>query len=64
MSAAFLKIQAILGRFRSDEEGSTAIEYALIAIVISVAIIPAILNYKTALLQKFEYIGAAVNSAL
>ena len=37
-----MRIKAVLARFKDDEIGATAIEYGLIAALISVAIITAI----------------------
>jgi pilus assembly protein Flp/PilA len=47
----------LLARFVKDESGATAIEYALIAAGIGVAIIAAVNALGTAISAKFGYIG-------
>lgn len=50
----------LVARFVRDESGATAIEYGLIAALISVVIITVLTNIGTALSTKF----GAVNTAL
>jgi pilus assembly protein Flp/PilA len=50
-------------RFVSDEEGVTAIEYALIASLIAVVIITAVTTVGTNVNNVFERIAAALTTA-
>ena len=50
-------------RFRKDESGATAIEYGLIAALISVAIIAGASTLGSDIGQKFKDISAAVKDA-
>jgi pilus assembly protein Flp/PilA len=50
----------IFSRFVADQSGATAIEYGLIAGLISVVIIGAITTLGTKLNAKFTTIGAAL----
>ena len=45
-----------LAQFWKDEEGATAIEYALIAGLMAVAIVAALATFKPALTAFFTYI--------
>ena len=51
---------AILSRFARNESGATAIEYGLIAGLISVVIIAAVTTIGTSLLAKFTAVGAGL----
>lgn len=51
-------------RFLKDESGATAIEYGLIAALISVAIITGATTVGTTLNAKFDAIGSKVGSGL
>jgi len=51
---------SFLTRFLRDEEGATAIEYGLIAALISVAIIAALMSLEDALTSTFNSITAAL----
>ncbi len=51
----------ILSRFAKDESGATAIEYGLIAGLISVVIITAITAVGTKLNTKFSAVSTALN---
>jgi pilus assembly protein Flp/PilA len=51
----------LLARFVKDESGATAIEYALIAAGIGVAIIAAVNALGTSISNKFTSIGASLN---
>lgn len=48
--------------FIADEEGVTAIEYALMAALIAVAIITAVSGVGTALITKFGEIATALTT--
>ncbi|URQ76134.1 MAG: Flp family type IVb pilin [Candidatus Ochrobactrum gambitense] len=50
-------------RFRKDESGATAIEYGLIAALISVAIIAGASTLGSDINQKFKDISSAVTGA-
>ena len=50
----------LLNRFVADQSGATAIEYGLIAGLISVVIIGAITTIGTRLSSKFTTIGASL----
>lgn len=51
-------------RFFKDESGATAIEYGLIAALISVAIITGATTVGSTLNSKFDSIGTTVGSGL
>lgn len=51
---------SFLKRFCRDERGATAIEYGLIAALISVAIIAALTSLKDALIGTFNSITTAL----
>lgn len=51
-----------LARFLTEEDGTTSIEYALLAVGIAVAIVAAVNSLgNTVLTQKFQAVGAALN---
>ncbi|MBE7217105.1 MAG: Flp family type IVb pilin [Caulobacteraceae bacterium] len=50
-------------RFAQDESGATAIEYGLIAALISVALIAGATTIGSNLKTKFNQIGSAVSTA-
>ena len=52
-------MSSLLIKFRSDESGATAIEYGLIAALISVVIITAVTTVGTNLNTLFTSIGTA-----
>mgnify|MGYP003854920051 CR=1 FL=1 len=54
------RTMSFLTRFLRDEEGATAIEYGLIAALISVAIIAALMSLEDALTSTFNSITAAL----
>ncbi len=54
---------AFLSRFIRNESGATAIEYGLIAAIVSVGIIAALTGLKSNLQTTFNKIGTAVNTA-
>jgi pilus assembly protein Flp/PilA len=51
----------LLARFVKDESGATAIEYALIAAGIGIAIITAVNALGTAISSKFDSIKTSLN---
>ena len=53
-------MNAILSRFAKDESGATAIEYGLIAGLISVVIITAVTLIGTNLKGKFNAVASAL----
>ncbi|MCI1000965.1 MULTISPECIES: Flp family type IVb pilin [Ochrobactrum] len=53
----------LFSRFRKDESGATAIEYGLIAALISVAIIAGASTLGTDIGEKFTEISNAVSGA-
>jgi pilus assembly protein Flp/PilA len=54
------RTMSFLTRFLRDEEGATAIEYGLIAALISVAIIAALTSLQGALTDTFNSITSAL----
>ncbi len=54
-------MKALLSKFAHDETGATAIEYGLIAGLISVVIIAALTSIGTKLNAKFGTIKGALN---
>lgn len=54
-------MKIILSRFASDESGATAIEYGLIAALISVAIITALTTIGTKLSNTFTTVANKLN---
>lgn len=53
----------IFSRFLKDESGATAIEYGLIAAIISVAIIGTLGAVKDSLIGTFEAVSTGLDSA-
>lgn len=51
----------LLNRFAADQSGATAIEYGLIAGLISVVIITAVSSIGTSLKNKFTVINTALS---
>ncbi len=49
--------------FLSEEDGATAIEYALIAALISIVMLAALHQFSTAMSDKFSMIAASVTAA-
>jgi pilus assembly protein Flp/PilA len=60
MELAMKKIIAQANRFLRDEDGVTAIEYALIASLIALAIITAVTGVGTGLKDAFDAIATSV----
>ena len=52
-----------VSRFMNDESGATAIEYGLIAAIISIGIIATAGNVKVALQTTFQNIATALSTA-
>jgi len=55
-------MKTLVTRFLSDESGATAIEYALIASGISIAIIAAVNTLGTTLNDKFIHINSQLGT--
>ncbi|HUK60167.1 MAG TPA: Flp family type IVb pilin [Stellaceae bacterium] len=53
-------MRKFLAKFRSDESGATAIEYGLIAALISVAIISAVTSVGGSLTSTFNSVASAL----
>jgi len=49
-------------RFADDEAGATAIEYALIAGIVSIAIVASLTGVKTELSTTFNKVGSELKS--
>ena len=54
-------VTKFFARFLADESGATAIEYAMIAIGISVAIVAAVAAVSAAVQGKFDSVADALN---
>jgi pilus assembly protein Flp/PilA len=59
-----LRMKSVVARFFQDESGVTAIEYGLIAALISVVCIAAMTAAGQSLLAVYNSIGAALAGAL
>ena len=57
----FVKLQALLSKFRSDESGVTAIEYGLIAVGVGVAISSIVFTVGDDLVAMFTDVSAKLN---
>lgn len=55
-------MSAIIARFMKDESGATAIEYGLIAALISIALITGASALGTALNNQFEALANKLNA--
>ncbi len=53
----------MFSRFVTDESGATAIEYGLIAAIVSVGIILALGNVKSSLQSTFNSVASSMNDA-
>ena len=53
----------MFSRFVNDESGATAIEYGLIAAIVSVGIILALQNVRGSLQSTFNSISSSLNTA-
>jgi pilus assembly protein Flp/PilA len=58
-----IKMTNLVKRFAKDESGATAIEYGLIAALISVVIITVLTNVGTSLNAKFGSVESALKGA-
>ncbi len=56
-------MKALIQRFKSDEDGATAIEYGLIAALIAVAIIAAVRTLGTTLSGTFNSVSTELESS-
>jgi len=56
-------IGLIVHRYLGDESGATAIEYALIAVIVGVGIIVSTQSLRTAVVNAVNFVAAAVASA-
>lgn len=56
-------MKTLIKRFKSDEEGATAIEYGLIAALIAVAIIAGVRAVGTSLSGTFDTINTELTPA-
>jgi pilus assembly protein Flp/PilA len=54
-------MKTLVSRFMKDESGATAIEYGLIAALISVVCITVLTTVGTKLNQKFDSVSNALN---
>lgn len=52
----------LVGRFRRDERGATAIEYSLIAVVVSAGIVATLPGLSDAIDGLFQLVVAAVQN--
>ena len=56
--------QTSVKRFLCDESGATAIEYAVIAMMVSVAIVASLTSVRDSLNGGFSFISTAFQTAL
>jgi pilus assembly protein Flp/PilA len=63
MGLAMYDLKRIVSRFTGDRKGATAIEYGLIASLISVTIIGAVWTVGTEVSEDFSFIASTVKSA-
>ena len=56
-------MKALINRFQNDESGATAIEYGLIAALISVVIIAALQLTGNSLQKVFNNVGGVLSSS-
>ena len=56
-------MQNFVTRFKNDESGATAIEYGLIAALISVGIITAATSLGDNIASKFDTVSSAISGA-
>jgi len=61
----FVSLQNFLAQsLRRDDRGATAVEYALIVVLVAVAIIGTVTAMSTALQKTFQTIGTDITGAL
>jgi pilus assembly protein Flp/PilA len=53
-----------LKKLRNDEDGATAVEYGLIAGLISVVIITALQAVNSSMINTYDYISSSIDNAL
>ena len=54
----------MLAEFWKDESGATVIEYGLLAVLISVAMIASATNIGVGLSDIYDFVGQTINAAL
>lgn len=59
-----IEMKSVISRFIKNEAGATAIEYALIGAVISIALIATVGNIGTATVGLFSYVVDTVKAAI
>jgi Flp pilus assembly pilin Flp len=57
------RIYAGLKHFISDDQGSAAVEYALVALCIGVGIVAALTSYSSTLSSTYNQVGTALTSS-
>lgn len=57
------KMRTLLMDFASDRTGATAIEYGLIGVLVSVAIIPALIGYRGQFEATYNLLANTISSA-
>ena len=50
--------------FRDDESGATAIEYALLAALIGVALIAGVTNFGNGMVNMYDYLANEVSNGI
>lgn len=63
-NAPMMRLAAMARAFRADETGATAIEYAFIGAMVSVAIIVGLTALGSTVNQSWNYISATVSTAM
>ena len=63
LNSKFRALQTVLASFVRDDAGATAIEYGLIAALISVVIIAAVTSVGTQLKKTFTSVSTALSTA-
>ncbi|AKM05006.1 Flp family type IVb pilin [Burkholderia pyrrocinia] len=58
------KVRVVCRRWIGDEQGVTAIEYALLAAMFAVAVLGSVVTLKGSLADAYEAIAAAVSAAV
>jgi Flp pilus assembly pilin Flp len=57
------RIAGKLKDFAANDVGSAAVEYAVIAVIITTSLISVVANFSTVMTGVFEYIGQQMNDA-
>lgn len=57
------KMRTLLSDFSRDQTGATAIEYGLIGVLVSVAIIPALIGYRGQFQATYNLLVSTMSSA-